>query len=110
MSGIVTAKEDGRPWHSEEYEWKSANVNVAGTTATTDLSTQTGFTDLFSEVKRSHETIIETSGTAYFRLNTDNSDVITVTPTTPFTANNTVREIYVSTAGADVTVTVTMFR
>jgi hypothetical protein len=107
MGANIKMLENGVEEHTKEYEWKSASVTVAGSTATTDITGVVGFTTLFATVSRAHRITIETTATAYFRLNADTNDVITVTSTTPYSSDYcVVDKIFVSTGGAAVTVTV----
>jgi hypothetical protein len=99
--------ENGIAEHSAPYEWKSASVTVAGADAATAITASAGFTTLFATVKRAHRIRIETSGTAYFRLNSATNDIITVTATTPYEdLYCIVDKLFVSTGGAAITVTV----
>jgi len=98
---------DGTPFDREEYEWKSASVTVAGTAATTDLTGISGFTTLFDTIPQAHKLTVESSGTAYIRLNSATNDKITVTATTPHTVTGAVvHHLFVSTNGGAVTLTV----
>ncbi len=91
------------------YEWKSGSVTEAGSTATVNLNTKSGFTTLFNTIEQGRYVKIEVSGTAYFRLNTVASDVITATATSPITFENfSITNIFVSTGGAAITITVTL--
>lgn len=99
--------QDGKAEHRKPYEWKSASVNVSGTSADTDITGISGFTTLFDTVPVAHRITVESSGTAYIRLNSATNDVITVTATTPYTDNFSVTTaLYVSTNGGAVTITV----
>lgn len=99
--------EDGAPRNKKPYEWKSGTVNVAGATATTDITGIAAFTDLFSTVPRAHYVKIESTGTTYIRLNAATNDIITVSATSPFESDFVVlNSIFVSSGGAGVTVTV----
>lgn len=104
---MVNLLEDARPKNRPDYEWKSGSVNIAGTDATTLITTDADFTNLFATVPRAHHITIETSGTAYFRINSATADKITVTATTPFESEDIVAEkLYCSTNGGAITVTV----
>lgn len=99
--------EDGYAEHRENYEWKTGGVNIAGTDATTNINTDSDFTNLFTAVKRAHHVRIESSGTAYFRLNKDTNDKITVTATTPFESDYIIIEkIFCSTNAQAITITI----
>jgi hypothetical protein len=110
MPGQIQLNEDAKPVHREAYEWKSDTVTVAGATPTQDITSidgGTAFDDLFSDVGIAHQITISASGTAYFRLNSTDNDIITVTATTPYTNNYAVvRKLYVATGGAGIAVTV----
>ncbi|OQB05357.1 MAG: hypothetical protein BWY21_02010 [Parcubacteria group bacterium ADurb.Bin216] len=94
---------------SDKYEWKSASVNVAGTSGNTNLKSIPGFTTLFNKVGVARKIRVESSATAYVTLNGTGNDVITVTATTPFEAEMSVSSIGISTGGSASTVTVKLF-
>ena len=104
---MVQTRNDGRPLHRDLYEWKAGAITEAGAVPTTDITSKTGFTALFDTVDEAYECTIEASAAIYVRLNKNDTDIITITATTPFTApSNIVRKIFVATGGAAVTVTV----
>jgi hypothetical protein len=104
---MTLSYENGQEWHSEQYEWKSGSVNVAGADPTTNITGSAAFTNLFATVKRAHHITIESTGTLYVRLNGTTTDIITVTATAPFSSDYlAIKSIYVASGGAAVTVTV----
>lgn len=107
--GVVMDLEDGHAKNKEAYAWKSASATITGTTGDTDISGVTGFTTLFSQVKRAHYVQISATGNTYVRLNSATNDVILVTTTTPYTNEDCVVEkIFVTTNNAAVTITVNL--
>lgn len=94
------------------YEWKSASVTIAGTDGDTDLSGQSGFTGLFTTLdgsKPARYVKIIASATAYIRFNSATADKITVDASNPIElVDFTVTDIFASTGGSAVTLTVTL--
>lgn len=108
---------DGNPKQSTVYSWATGSVTAAGTTAGTDLTSVSGFTTLLSNfsnstsvpgvtLKRVPTKIkVWSTGAAYIKIN--GGDVISVTSTSPFEAEDLViTSIGVSTGGIAVTLTV----
>lgn len=106
----IQYSENGKPREAAVYENKSASITVDdGALPATNLKTKTGFTTLFDSLpgKTAHRINIQSSGTAYIRLNSVTGDVITVTATAPFIDNETqVKDIFVSTNNVALTLTV----
>lgn len=103
---MLIHNDDGKPKQSHKYSWVSANVNKAGTAAATDITSIAAFANIFSNLLRKpHKIKLEAAGTAYFKIN--GGDVITVTATTPFSAEDLIIDsLYVSDNSANVAVTV----
>jgi len=108
---------DGNAKQTTVYSWVSGSVTAAGTAAATDLTTVSGFGNLFAPfsdstsvsgvtTKRMPTKIkVLSTGAAYIKLNGGN--VITIGATTPFEADDLViKSIGISTGGAAVTITV----
>ena len=106
---MVTIASNQTLGDSGSYEWKSASINIAGATATVDITNAGGITTLFNTIKRCRKIRIEASATTYIRLNSASNDIITVTATTPFEADMSVHKIFISTGGSASTVTVKLF-
>lgn len=106
--------EDGKTQQSTAYSWSTGTINKAGTAAGTDLTTIAGFTGMFTPftvgtspaVTRLPWRIrIESTGSLYISIN--GGDVITVTATTPFEADDLViNTVYASDASGSVDATV----
>lgn len=102
----ITTRSTGNALNGRNYEWKSASVTNTDSNTATDLKTITGFTTLFDTVKTATYLVIRTSGDVTFRLNKNDSDVITVGTTTPLTLENIeLNKIFIGSASA-VTITV----
>lgn len=108
---------DGNAKQTTVYSWVSGSVTAAGTAAATDLTTVSGFGNLFAPfsdstsvsgvtTKRMPTKIkVLSTGAAYIKLNGGN--VITIGATTPFEADDLViKSIGISTGGNAVTITV----
>lgn len=103
---MITTRGNGRSFNAREYEWKSASITLTDANATTDLSTITGFTTLFTDVPIANHIEIRSSADITLRLNKATNNIITVGTTTPFTSDcMEITDIFVGTAAA-VTLTV----
>lgn len=106
------SRTNGDPWNKEQYSSVNTSINIAGTAATTDLTGETGFGSIFSNLPNARGHYLKVSvdaNTLYMRLNGTTNDIIQVTATTPFTAEyNEIHSIYVSTGGSAITVNLYM--
>lgn len=114
---MIIENVDGNAKQSTAYSWVSGSVTAAGTAAGTDLTTVSGFGNLFAPfsdstsvsgvtTKRVPTKIkVLSSGAAYIKINGGN--VITLSATSSFEAEDLIiKSIGVSTGGSAVTVTV----
>jgi len=108
---------DGNPRQSTVYSWKSGTITAAGNTADTSLTSVTGFTNLFApftdttsvpgvkRVRKPTKIKVKASAAAYIKIN--NGDVITLSATEGFEAEDLIiNTIGISTGGSAVTITV----
>lgn len=99
----------GKPIEGTTYTWREAAVTVDdGTAPATLLTAKTGFDNIFSPFTygMAFNVTIQTSGTAYFRLNSVTADPIKVTATTPLVLTDfECTSIYVSTNNVAITIT-----
>lgn len=104
---MILHREDGNAVDQAAMDWKSASITVAGTEGTTDITTETGFEDLFDLVQVAHDIKIEADATTYIRLNSTTNPKVTVDADHAYVDTNAVvNKIYVSTGGAASTITI----
>lgn len=108
---------DGNPKQTTVYSWKTGTINKTGTTAGTNITSITAFTNLFApfsdstsvsgvtKTRKPTKIKVTASATAYIKIN--GGDVITLSATEGFEAEDLViSSLYVSDNGGSATLTV----